>query len=132
MQAPAGEAQLYFSGDKATSHATVSGCRRAELSVCALAVPGLGSAHDSGGAPVLPPAWHHTASLLHLTRNVGFLLKAVSIKIGGFCNIVTPADLFGNNLLTGKYRFLTQKGAKEGTENCLCAGLNIYISGFAK
>lgn len=35
-------------------------------------------------------------------------------------------DLLGNN------PHPTQRGAKEGTENCLCAGFNIYISDFAK
>jgi len=68
----------------------------------------------------------------HLAPALRSLWKAVPIEIAGFCNIVTPADLFGNNPLTGEYRFLTQKGAKEGTENCLCAGFNIYISDFAK
>lgn len=102
------------------------------LCVHTASVLGLGSAHGSKGVLLLQSACCHTASLWHLTPNMGFLLKAASIKIASSCGVVTPADLFGNNLPTCKYRFLTQKGAKEGTENCLCAGFNIYISDFAK
>lgn len=91
------------------------------LFVCTVSVLGPGSAGGSKGALLLQPARGYAASLLRLTPDARFLLKATSIKIASFCNVVTPADLFGNNLPMSKCRFLTQKGAKEGTANFLCA-----------